>query len=135
MHNRMYERAEEIAKVIEGETDRNNWIKQVENLQILGIIPSSLMCREEKNNCVSLAGLTYKDGKELVAGLRKYWINDKVKQEYCGKEALLIKEKVLIGTEFTFHHKDFRFDLNDLEKNNPGKGIDIGNRIIADWTG
>lgn len=135
MHNRMYERAEEIAKVIEGETDRNNWIKQVENLQTLGVIPSSLMCREEKNNSVSLVGLTYKDGKELAAGLRKYWINDKVKQEYCVKEALLMKEKVLIGTEFTFHHKDFHFDLNDLDKNNPKKGIDVGNRIIADWTG
>ncbi|MDE5803120.1 MAG: hypothetical protein K2I22_09430 [Lachnospiraceae bacterium] len=135
MHNRMYERAEEIVKVIEGETDRKNWIKQVENLQMLGVVPSSLMCREEKNNSVSLAGLIYKDGKELAAGLRKYWINDKAKQEYCGKEALLIKEKVLIGTEFTFHHKDFHFDLNDLEKNNPRKGIDVGNRIIADWTG
>ena len=135
MHSRMYERAEEIAKIIEGETDRKNWIKQVENLQMLGVVPSGLMCREEKNNSVGLAGLTYKDGKELAAGLRKYWLNDKAKQEYCGKEALWIKEKMLIGTEFTFHHKDFHFDLSDLEKNNPGKGIDVGNRIIADWTG
>lgn len=135
MHNKMYERADEVAKIIAKETDRKNWIKQVENLQVLGIIPSSLMCREEKNNSVSLAGLFYKDGKDLEAGLRKYWINDKVKQEYCGKEELLIKENVLIGTEFTFHHKDFYFDLNDLEKNNPRKGIDVGNRIIAGWTG
>lgn len=135
MHNKMYERADEVAKIIAKETDRKNWIKQVENLQVLGIIPSSLMCREEKNNSVSLAGLFYKDGKDLEAGLRKYWINDKVKQEYCEKEELLIKENVLIGTEFTFHHKDFCFDLNDLEKNNPRKGIDVGNRIIAGWTG
>lgn len=135
MHNKMYERADEVAKIIAKETDRKNWIKQVENLQVLGIIPSSLMCREEKNNSVSLAGLFYKDGKDLEAGLRKYWVNDKVKQEYCGKEELLIKENVLIGTEFTFHHKDFYFDLNDLEKNNPRKGIDVGNRIIAGWTG
>lgn len=48
MHIRMYEKAEEIIKTIKTESDRNQWKKQIESLQALGVIPSSLTCREEK---------------------------------------------------------------------------------------
>lgn len=55
MHKKMYEKAEEIIKTMKTESDRKQWKKQIERLQMLGVIPSSLMCREEKNNEISLA--------------------------------------------------------------------------------
>ena len=143
MHIRMYEKAEEIIKTIKTESDRNQWKKQIESLQALGVIPSSLTCREEKKNEISLAGLFFKSGEELEQGLRKYWINKNIQQKQCEDEEAYIKQNVRIGTEFTFHHPTFLFTMKDLEKsssdgdyqkNNREKGIDDGNRIIAQWT-
>ena len=143
MHKKMYEKAEEIIKTMKTESDRKQWKKQIERLQMLGVIPSSLMCREEKNNEISLAGLFFKSGAELEQGLRKYWINRDIQQKRCEEEEDDIQQNVKIGTEFTFHHSKFLFTMKDLEKdssdgdyekNNLEKGIVEGNSIIERWT-
>ena len=143
MHKKMYEKAEEIIKTMKTESDRKQWKKQIERLQMLGVIPSSLMCREEKNNEISLAGLFFKSGAELEQGLRKYWINSDIQQKRCEEEEDDIQQNVKIGTEFTFHHSKFLFTMKDLEKdssdgdyekNNLEKGIVEGNSIIERCT-
>lgn len=134
MHEKMYQKAEEIAAMIKNETDWNKIEKHVKQLQELGILPSSLAFRKEKGKKYSLAGLCFTDGKELAECLEKYWLNQTAKDKCCEQESEYIKDNVKIGTEFTFHHDAFQFTLEDLEKNRTGKGIDTGKAIIEQWT-
>lgn len=134
MHEKVYEKAEKIVTAIKNEKDWDKIEKHVKQLQELEVLSSSLAFRKEKGGKYSLAGLYFADGKELAEGLEKYWINQTVKDKCCEQESEYIRENVKIGTEFTFHHDAFQFTLEDLEKNTPGKGIDVGKAIIERWT-
>lgn len=134
MHEKMYEKAEEIVAVIKNETDWNKIEKYLKQLQELAVLLPSLELRKEKSGKYSLVGLDFTYGKKLAEVLETYWVNQVMKDKCCKQELDYIRENVKIGTEFTFHHDAFQFTLEDLEKNRTGKGIDAGKAIIERWT-
>lgn len=123
MHERMYKEAEKIADLIEKETRQEKIDAYIQRLRELEVVPAAFRVRWENGNI---------DGKKIKQGLIQKWKSEK--DEHCRDEENDIKQNVRIGTEFTFHHPEFLFTMEDLEKNNSGKGIEKGNRIIAEWT-
>ncbi len=79
MHDKMYEKAEEIVAVIKNETDWNKIEKYLRQLQELAVLSPTLELRKEKSGKHSLAGLNFTDGKKLAEVLEKYWVNQVMK--------------------------------------------------------
>lgn len=135
MHEKMYEKAEEIIEAIKGEIDWRKIEKNLKKLQELGVLPPTMTFGKDEDGKYSLSDNSFANEAELAEGLKTHWINQTAKEYRCEKKLQYIKENVNIGTEFTFHHEAFQFTLDDLEKNKAGRGIDIGKAIIERWTG